>query len=127
MADYLATNLLPVDVVVPVPLHRRRERDRGFNQSALLARAVATACALPTNEASLMRTRETVPQVGLDIYARRVNVRGAFRAGREGVVGRRVLLIDDVCTTGATMEACAEALAAVGARAVWGFALARGQ
>jgi ComF family protein len=126
MADYLTANPLAVDVVVPVPLHHRRQRERGFNQSVLLARGVAAASGLDVDERALARIRATVPQVGLDIYERRVNVMGAFEAHGNRVEGRRVLVVDDVCTTGATLEACGQALTAAGARSVWGFALARG-
>lgn len=126
MADYLEANPLRVDLVMPVPLHPRRERDRGFNQSLLLARPVAAALDLSVDGRGLERIRETAPQIDLDVHERRANVRDAFRANPSRVAGRRVLLVDDVCTTGATMEACSRALAAAGARAVWGFSLARG-
>lgn len=126
MADYLTANPLAVDLVVPVPLYYRREQERGFNQSVLLARAVAAASGLSVDERALARIRETVPQVALDVHERRVNVMGAFEAYPNRVEGRRVLLVDDVCTTGATMEACGQALTAARARTVWGFALARG-
>lgn len=115
---------MPVDLVLPIPLHAERERKRGYNQSALLARAFSQAVELPYAEHALQRTRFTTPQVGLTAVERLVNVQDAFSA--DGCVqGRHVLLIDDVCTTGATMAAAANALFTAGARAVSGYCVAR--
>ncbi len=106
-----------VDAVVPVPLHRRRLRTRGFDQTALLARPVARALGVAFEPRRLVRTRATPPQVGLDAAARSDNVRGAFLA-RPRPRRPRVLLLDDVRTTGATLEAAARALQAAGTREV---------
>lgn len=111
-----------VDLVVPVPLHRRRLAERGFNQSALLARRVARALGVPHRPRLLRRTRDTPPQAGLDEPGRAENVRGAFVAKP---IRGRVLLIDDVRTTGATLPACSEALREAGAERVHGRVLAR--
>lgn len=113
--------------VLPVPLHTRRQADRGYNQSALLARALSGEIGLPLVEDALRRPRNTPPQVGLSAAQRRQNVAGAFEClpGHPLVEGRALLLLDDVCTTGATLAAGAEALLAAGARQVWGLALAR--
>lgn len=127
LVEYQAHNQLPADVVIPVPLHRERLAERGYNQAELLAQALGRLVRLPTIGTALTRIRATPPQVTLDAQERRSNVAGAFRAEERNVAGRRVLLIDDVCTTGATMEACAQALKAAGARSVWGLALARGR
>jgi ComF family protein len=124
LGDYLAAQRLPIDVLVPVPLHRERERWRGYNQALLLARETALQQKLALWYNVVERTRDTPPQVELDARTRRGNVRDAFMAS-EQVAGTRVLLIDDVCTTGATMEACAVALKRRGAASVWGLALAR--
>jgi ComF family protein len=104
-----------IEVVVPVPLHPRRERERGFNQAALLAAGLG-----PPLCAALRRVRHTAPQVGLSGAARRDNLQGAFALTRRAVrlAGRQVALIDDVLTTGATAGACAELLVAAGARSV---------
>ncbi|MCD7895988.1 MAG: ComF family protein [Planctomycetaceae bacterium] len=112
------------DVVVPVPLHAKRQRERGYNQSALLARAVAADAGLPLDDGAIVRIRETVPQIHLQRETRLVNLVGAF-ASRRSLAGKRVLLVDDVMTTGATMAACAEALRDGGARAVYGLVFAR--
>jgi ComF family protein len=107
------------DLVVPVPLHPKRRRERGFNQAALLARGIARQIAVPFAENVLARTRNTSPQVGLTDANRMRNVRGAFRCFKsEEVDSRRVLLIDDVMTTGATAASAADALMAAGAHRV---------
>ena len=105
------------DGVVPVPLHPRRQAERGFNQSALIATTVAERLGVPLLEGALSRTRETPPQAGLNAAERKVNVRGAFAAPAR-LEGRTLLLVDDVCTTGATIDACARALRRAGAARV---------
>ncbi len=106
-------------VLVPVPLHPRRLRERGFNQSALLAEALARATRRPCCTDALVRRRDTPPQTGLSAVARRRNVRDAFAVRRRAPVARRlVLLVDDVLTTGATALACARALGSAGAAEV---------
>jgi ComF family protein len=106
-----------VDVVVPVPLHPKRLAERGFNQSALLAGPVARALGVRHGARVLARTRDTPRQATLDRTARARNVSGAF-AVTEDVAGLRVALVDDVLTTGATLDACARALAGAGAASV---------
>jgi ComF family protein len=114
------------DLVVPVPLHRKRQRQRGFNQAELLAVEVARARKIPLGVKDCVRVRDTPPQAGLRAAERRKNVAGAFDVPQpERVRGRRVLLIDDVLTTGATAGACAEALREGGAKGVWVATLAR--
>jgi ComF family protein len=115
----------PAAAIVPVPLHHQRERIRGYNQSALLARSLAVQSGRPLLEGSLVRWRDTRPQVGLDGPARQENVRGAFRWESREPPPEHILLLDDVYTTGATMAACAEALRQAGAAEVRGLALAR--
>lgn len=115
-----------VDCVVPLPLHPRRLRERGFNQSALLGAGVARALGLPLHVALLRRVRDTAAQAGLTRELRASNVRGAFLAPADAFVHRqpRVLLIDDVRTTGATLAAAADALRAAGCPEVVTLALA---
>jgi ComF family protein len=124
-SDYLAQNQLPIEIIVPVPLHPRRLKERGYNQAALLAKEIQRALGIPLMDDSLVRVKSTTPQVGLGAPQRRENVRGAFRCVDSGLKGQRVLLVDDVCTTGATLEACSIALQQAGAREVWGLVLAR--
>jgi ComF family protein len=116
----------PRSLVVPVPLHRRRLWQRGYNQAALLARPLArSGGGLELATRALGRVRATLPQTDLDAAARWRNVRGAFVADPRRVAGRAVALVDDVLTTGATARACSEALYAAGARSVEVLTLAR--
>jgi ComF family protein len=116
------------DLIVPVPLTRRRLIQRQFNQSALLARDVSRLTGIAWNARALAKLRETLPQVTLSGAARRQNLRGAFAVttvGRSRLQGRRVVVIDDVVTTGATAEAAAKALLDAGAARVDILTLAR--
>jgi ComF family protein len=109
----------PAPVLVPVPLHPRRLHERGFNQSALLAQAVAARPGLRVIEGALTRREHTPPQTGLSAAQRRRNVERAFVVRRRApLVGRIVVLVDDVTTTGATARACARALLSGGAAEV---------
>ena len=115
-----------VDIVAPVPLHRRRIRERGFNQAEELARAVADRLGVPMAADALERLRHSPPQArSASAIERRLLVRDAFAVGRRSARGRRVLLVDDVCTTGATLDACATALRGAGAAAAFGLTFAR--
>lgn len=113
-----------VEALVPVPLAPSRERDRGFNQAALLAERLGRRLAVPVETGWLRRTRATAPQTELSASARRANVRGAFSAS-PAVAGRAVAVVDDVLTTGATAAECARALRAAGARRVGVITVAR--
>lgn len=113
-----------VDALVPVPLSPARERERGFNQSALIAERLAVALAVPVRPGWLRRTRPTRPQSDLGADERRDNVRGAF-AGARAAAGRHVVVVDDVLTTGATAAECARTLVGAGARRVGVLAVAR--
>jgi competence protein ComFC len=126
MSEYLGNNPLSGDVLVPVPLHNSRLRERGYNQSALLAKELGALINLPVDETSLIREKFVIPQERTtSVEERRANVVGVFACRGDGVHGKRVLLIDDVATSGATMNACASVLKSAGAVAVWGLALAR--
>ena len=133
LTDFLAGCLtahfdpVSVDVVVPVPLHPVRERERSYNQAALLARALAERIGRRYDDRALRRMRHTETQTHLDAVRRRLNMRGAFEVVRPAWVTQRcVLLVDDVMTTGATLDACAHALKRAGARTVWALTVARG-
>lgn len=113
------------DVIIPMPLHWRKRWQRGFNQSELLAREISRRTNTPIVNA-LRRIRNTPAQAGLTSAKRRQNVSGAFQAKKRAAIdGRRVLLIDDVMTTGATAASCARALQRAGARQVTLLTLAR--
>ena len=103
-----------VVAVIPVPLHPLRERERGFNQAGLLAAALADALAVPYAPAALQRTRRTQQQAKLSGADRQSNVTGAFQADTSQLSEGAVLLVDDVLTTGSTLLACRDALAAQG-------------
>lgn len=114
----------PITAVVPVPLHEQRLAERGYNQSELLAEDFCRATGLPLQPEWLARTRETRQQVGLTPSERHANVTGAFSA-TAAVAGQRILLIDDVYTTGSTLRACAAAALAAGAETLYGLTLAQ--
>lgn len=119
--------LAQADFIVPVPLHPRRQRERGYNQSELLARTLSIRLNLPLLH-GIERHRETFPQARCHQMERRINVQGAFRPILSDAValqGQSVLLVDDVCSTGSTLQACALALKQAGASRVIGFVLAR--
>ena len=124
--DYLITNPIPAEVLVPVPLHRKRLRERGYNQSSLLARELGKLLNLPVVDDCLIRQRHAPPQARTStIEERRDNVAGAFTCQDHRLRDKQALLIDDVSTSGATLDACAAALKAGGATSVWGLVLAR--
>src|SRR5690606_39095563 len=129
LGDLLASvepRLDDVDLVLAAPLHWRRRRDRGFNQAGMLAARAARAWGLPFDPIALERTKATPPQAGLTRAERLANVRGAFRVRNpQAVAGRGIVLVDDVMTTGATLDACARALKRAGARTVTAVTLAR--
>ncbi len=113
-------------MLVPVPLHRKRLRERGYNQSALLAKQLGKLTGLPVEENCLVRQRPASPQArSSNVEERRQNVSGAFACVNDRLDGKKVILIDDVATSGATLEACADALKDSGVSAVWGLTFAR--
>jgi competence protein ComFC len=114
-----------IGIVAPVPLGIARLKERGYNQAALIARPFSLASGLPYAPKALQRTRDTRSQVGLSIAERKVNVSGAFKARHDIVSGKKVLLIDDVATSSATLDACAAALHMDGADEVYCLTLAR--
>ena len=117
-------DLLAPALLVPVPVHPERLRERGYNQAALLARAMGALSAVPMAEL-LVRRRATTQQHRLDRAARLRNLRDAFALAAAARPPPAVILVDDILTTSATFEACAEVLRDGGAQRVWGFAIAR--
>jgi len=124
MAQTLGWDL---NLVTPVPLGAARMKERGYNQAALLARPLALRLDLAYQPAALRRVRETQSQVNLNRAERVKNVAGAFQADHRLVSGKHVLVVDDVTTSGSTLDACAEALLCAGAKKVYGLTLARAE
>ena len=126
MAQVWISYVMQSDVLVPVPLHPKREQQRGYNQAALLARELGRVLNVPVVEGELVRMRNTSSQTHLNREERLKNVAGAFACLTEDrFAGKHVTLIDDITTTGATLEACALALVEYGAGKVGAFTLAR--
>jgi ComF family protein len=113
-----------IDLILPIPLGKKRLKERGYNQVGLIARPLAMALGLEYAPHLLTRQRETRTQVGLSKQARRENVRDAFSAGRQ-VNGKTVLVMDDVATTGSTLSSAADALFSSGAKNVYALTVAR--
>jgi len=126
LADYLRSDSLPGEILVPVPLHPRRLKERGYNQSSLLAKELGKLTNFGVVEDCLVRIKEASPQVrAANVEERRKNVANAFVCRNDKLSGKQIILIDDVCTSGATLESCAIALKNKGALSVWGLTLAR--
>ena len=126
LQNYLITYPVPAEVLVPVPLHKKRLRERGYNQSNLLARELGKLTSLPVVEDCLIRQQYAFPQARTtNVEERRSNVSGAFACHDHRAQDKQVLLIDDVSTSGATLDACAAALKSAGAASVWALVMAK--
>lgn len=126
LADCIQGEPIKPDVVVPVPLHRKRVRERGYNQSELIVRNLAKLLGVPAATDYMRRDRNTAPQArSASAEERKANVAGAFSCKPGFVTGKSILIVDDVTTTGATLEACALELKRAGATSVWGLTVAR--
>ena len=126
MRDYLISNPISGELLVPVPLHPKRLRERGYNQGSLLAHELGKLIGLPVVDNGLIRQRFTSSQArAATVAERKRNVTGAFSCRDETLRDKQVLLIDDVATSGATLGACAMVLKEAGAASVWGLVLAR--
>ena len=125
LAQFIMRRRITGDLLVPVPLHSRRLRSRGYNQSALLAQELAKLTGLSVDERLVFRTRDAPPQVhAASREQRRSNVEDSFQCN-DSLTGESVILVDDVVTTGSTLSACAAALRDAGAVSVWGLTVAR--
>ena len=126
LQEYLIDSPLDIDVLVPVPLHRKRLRERGYNQASLLAKELGKLINTPIVDDVLIRQRHTPPQARTATVEERThNIADAFACRGNGLRGRRVLLLDDVATSGTTLDACAMVLKASGVDSVWGLVMAR--
>lgn len=125
MADCFREHQMDADVLLPVPMHKNRMKTRGYNQSELLAGQLSGLISVPSRGDLLVRVRDVKPQARTGCAdERRANMQGAFSCTSEEVRGKDVVIIDDVCTSGATLEACASALKSKGANMVSGLTLA---
>ena len=125
MSVFVAQLEWPVDIIIPIPLGKKRLKERGYNQVAMVANPLSLQLGIDYRPMALVRARETHSQVGLTATERKQNVLNAFQADKNKINGRTVLLIDDVSTTGATLSSAAEALYAAGAKEVYAFTIAR--
>lgn len=127
LLEVISKQTWPIDLVIGVPLDHRRQKERGYNQSAYLARPLAHLMGLPYSAKAIKRIRLTRSQVGLSCGERLMNVKGAFFADKKIVIRKTILIVDDVITTGATLNECASALLSAGAFKVYGITLARAE
>ena len=125
MKEFVRSLNWPVEVLVPVPLGKKRLKERGYNQVGLVARSLAYEVGLEYVPRALWKSRETRTQVGLTISQRWENVHKAYQANPEVVRRKSILIMDDVATTGSTIQACTEALVSAGAREVYAITIAR--
>jgi len=125
MADFVRSLQWPIQMLIPVPLSKKRRKERGYNQVGLVARPLAYQIDLMYEPGALQKVRETRTQVGLTISQRRENVQNAYQANPEVVRRKSILLMDDVATTGSTTSACTEALLSAGAQEVYVLTIAR--
>jgi ComF family protein len=126
MAPRLEISPSTVDMLVPVPSHPQRLRERGYNQAALLAGKLSRLTSIPVNNRTLVRTKNTPQQAKTDSLAQRIeNMSDAFACKSRNLSGKRILLIDDVCTSGTTLNSCAIPLKAAGAASVHAITLAK--
>ena len=125
MVDFVHSLSWPIEIMMPVPLGKNRLKERGYNQVGLVARPLAYRLGLRYEPDALWKVRETRSQVGLTVSQRRQNVQNAYQADPKVVLGKSILIMDDVATTGSTISACTEALLAAGARKVYVLTIAR--
>lgn len=126
LGNYLDAHPIPGEILVPVPLHRIRLRERGYNQSELLARKLGGIIGLPVIADCIIRRKNNPPQTrATSVDKRRSNVADAFTCRNHSLKNKKIILIDDVATSGATLNACAATLKTAGAVSVWGLTLAR--
>lgn len=125
MAEFVRSLHWPVDLMIPVPLGKKRLKERGYNQVGLVARPLAYHVGLAYAPDALWKARETRSQVGLNISQRNKNVQDAYQADPKVVKDKTVLIMDDVATTGSTIAACTAALLSAGVREVYVLTIAR--
>lgn len=125
LSDFVSQWFQNVNLIIPVPLGKNREHQRGYNQAGILAKPIARRLSIPFSNSALERIRETESQVGLSAEKRKINIQGAFRAREKFVKGKVILVLDDISTTGSTLNECAKALKKAGALKVFCFTFAK--
>ncbi len=129
MYDRISCEDIEADVIVPVPLHSKRQRKRGYNQTEIMAARLSRLTGIPLDSRSLVKIRETKPLSGMNIAERAMAVEGAFEVRewrKSGLEGKNILLVDDIYTTGATADACSRAMLSAGAAGIFVLSLASG-
>lgn len=124
-ADHLERLHWKIDLVIPVPLGKKRRKERGYNQAAMIAYPMSLMLGIQYGQKQLVRSKETVTQVEYNAEQRKQNVHEAFSAPNSHLKGKNILIIDDVITTGSTMDECARALKKAGVKNVYGLSVAR--
>ncbi len=115
-------------ILIPIPLHRKRERERGFNQASLIARELGNKIGVEVRNSVIKRVKNTKSQAKQDSLTRRKNIKGAFEINNNfSLENKLVFIIDDVCTTSSTLEECAKEIDKLNPKEIWGLVLARGQ
>jgi ComF family protein len=125
MADFVRALDWPIEIMMPVPLGKKRIKERGYNQVGLVARPLAYRLRVTYEAGAIWKARETRSQVGLTVDQRRKNVHDAYQADPKVVIGKSILIMDDVATTGSTISACTEALLSAGAGKIYVLTIAR--
>ncbi len=115
-----------IDIIIPVPLHEEKLKKRGFNQSLLIADSISKLTSIPISKNNLVKNKKTPPQIGLSKHQRIKNLKGSFAVtSLPEICEKSILLVDDIMTTGATLDTCASELKKVGVKEVYGLTLAR--
>jgi len=125
MSDFVRSLNWPVEIMIPVPLGKKRLKERGYNQVGLVARPLAYRLRVRYEPGAIWKARETRSQVGLTVSQRHKNVQDAYQADPTIVTGKSILIMDDVATTGSTISACTEALLSAGAGNIYVLTIAR--
>jgi len=125
MVEFVKSLQWDIDLLIPVPLGKKRLQERGYNQVALVAQPLAYRSGIRYLPHGLWKARDTRSQVGLNVSQRQQNVQNAYQADPQSVIRKSIMVMDDVSTTGSTISACTEALLSAGAREVYGITIAR--
>ncbi len=128
MVKYFGERILnwKVDCMIPVPIHKKKQINRGFNQAEVLAKELSFLLSIPVDTTLIKRSKKTLPQKELNEEERRKNLINAFQIGKKGVKYKKIILVDDIYTTGSTIDACSEVLKTVGIQEIYFISLCIG-